>query len=109
MDEDLRGFADHVRIVQTCPSPTEVDEAMRSLEPFIVQAARRVCLVRRVIRRIEDEFIPNAPSFVWEKLDLYDPTRGEFSGWLWRLLENRLKDERAQDLGERHARRRQPD
>jgi hypothetical protein len=98
MEEGLRGLADHVRIIQTSPSPAEVDEAMRTLEPFVVQSARRVCLVRRVVRRIEDEFVPNAPSFVWEKIKLYDPTRGEFAGWLWRLLENRLKDERARIL-----------
>jgi hypothetical protein len=98
MEEGLPGLVEHVRIIQTRPSPAAAEEAMCALEPFVVQSARRVCLVQRVPRRIENEFVPIASSFVWEKIKLYDPTRGEFSGWLWRLLENRLKDERARIL-----------
>ncbi len=83
-----------VRSIQS-NSPSEgVNDAMRNLEPFIRQTARRVSLYLRVCLQLENDLVAGAPSIVWEKIQNFDESRGDFPGWVWTLLENRLRDER---------------
>ena len=86
-------LASLIRAIQLDPVGEAASESMRRLEPFIQQTARRVCLYLRVTRQLEDDLVSGAPGLAWEKMKYFDDSRGEFTGWLWTLLEHRLKDE----------------
>jgi DNA-directed RNA polymerase specialized sigma24 family protein len=83
-----------VQLVQSIPSGEAANDALRRLEPFIRQAARRVSRYLRVPLQLQDDLIACAPSLVWEKIQSFDESRGDFPGWLWKILENRQRDER---------------
>ena len=67
--------------------PEQRNEAFGELaERYIKPLANRVAFRRRFPEALVEEFVPDAITFVWEKLSQFDPQAGCFSAWSYRVL-----------------------
>lgn len=97
-------LSQHIEAIRSNTDASAVDAAVRALEPYVRETARRVCCYHAVPKQLANDFVDDAPSgmlaprkrqdqAVAARVVLYDPASGSFAGWLWTTLGHLLVDE----------------
>lgn len=93
-----------VEIIQSSADASAHDDALRTIEPFVSEMARRVCCFRRASRQLSRDFVDGSLSSIFgprgesagdaaPRIARYRPSDGPFAGWLWTALDHLLVDE----------------